>query len=220
MAREFNGSTDRIDYSAVWDPSGNDCTVAAWVYPDDITAGDQYIWTAHPSGDADYGIMLWIRLNYITFARHWSTLWERRSRYGAGALASGSWQHVVATSTSTGLAANMELYVDGYVPGSTNTNTGSGSENSHDGSWSIGGRIHDDSRNFDGKIAEVAVWDRILDAAEIATLAKGYAPTFFVRGLRFYVPLIGRKDCDLAAGKTPTYDGTTVAVHPRIIYPS
>ncbi len=219
MAREFNGSTDRIDYGSVFDPSGSDVSVACWVYPDALSSS-QRLWVAHDSGDSSLGCMLFTDSVDLAFFRKWSTAWERRYRYGAGGLGTGSWQHVVGTSTSGGRASGMELYVDGAVPGSTDTDTGSGSETAHSGSWSLGGQIYDDSANLDGKLAEVAVWDRILDAAEITALAKGFAPPFFLRGLRFYVPLIGRKDCDLAAGKTPTYDGTTVAVHPRIIYPS
>lgn len=80
------------------------------------------------------------------------------------------------------------------------------------------------SSAMDGEIAEVAVWSRQLDDAEVALLAAGFAPSFVQRGLVFYAPLFnGTADdeVDIIGGRTLVETGTvTVTPHPRIVYPS
>lgn len=218
MARDFDGSTDRIDYGSPANPTGSALTICAWVYPD-VLSGSQYVCCAHDSGDTDFGILLFTENAEAVIMRNWSTGFYGRNRYGTGELTTGSWQHLLGTSDSSAQETGMELYVDGAVPGSTSTDTGSGSETSHSGSWSIGGRIYDDNRNFNGRIAEFGVWNRVLSSDEIGALAKGFAPSHFLNGLVFYVPLVGRNDTDRIAGKTPTYDGSSVVSHQRIYYP-
>ncbi len=77
-----------------------------------------------------------------------------------------------------------------------------------------------------GSIAEAAIWNVALSAAEVAILAKGYSP-LLVRpsGLVFYAPLIR----DVSAGAWPELIGgvaltelntPTVGVHTRVYYPS
>lgn len=220
MARDFDGNTDRIDYANVFDPSGSNLTVSLWAKTD-IIGSTEYYFCIHKTGDSTFGIMLYQRTNgankTLAITREWTGDVERRERWPG--ITTGTWQHMLATSTSSGLASGMECYIDGVVPANTATQTTSGTEEAHGGTWSLGGRVIDNLRNFDGKLAEIGVWDRILAAGEIAALAKRFSPQFFLRGLRFYTPLIGRKDTDRVAGKTPTYDGTTIADHPRIIYP-
>lgn len=82
----------------------------------------------------------------------------------------------------------------------------------------MGGRIPNDTLNFNGRLAEIGVWDRILAADERAALAAKFSPLFFRRGLRFYTKL-HTPSIDVVAGRTPTFDGTTVIKHPPIIYP-
>ena len=219
MAFDLDGATDRVDWSSVFDPEGDDITVACWAYPDSVSA-NQRLWVAHDSGDSLLGAMLYLKdSGELAFFRQWSTNWERRYRWGSGIPATGSWQHFAATSTSGGVASGMELYVDGSVPASTSTANGSGSETAHSGIWSCGGNYFDDNANYDGRICELGVWDRILSTEEIAAQAKGYSPLCFLRGLRAYMPLV-RRPIDLCAGQNGTLDGTSVIAHPKIIYPT
>lgn len=217
MALDFNGSTDRVDYGAAWDPSGSALTIAAWIYPDNVSTL-QRVLEIHASGDAADGCALWMVNTQLGLTRAWSGADAYHYRHGTGELASGSWQHVLATSDSGADNSGMECYVDGAVPGTSGGGAGSGSEDAHSGSWSIGGRKWEDTRNFEGRIAEVGVWDRELSADEIAALVTGYAPLCFLRGLRFYAPLMSR-GVEVVAGVTPTLDGTNVIAHPKAIYP-
>jgi signal peptidase I len=84
------------------------------------------------------------------------------------ALNDGHWHHVVATYTNSG-AGGMRLYVDGSL-----ADTGKGSLTSMTGWWRAGG----DSMSgytanpydsfYDGTIDEVAVYDSVLTADEVA----------------------------------------------------
>lgn len=68
---------------------------------------------------------------------------------------------------------------------------------------------------WNGKIAEAAIYNRVITAAEAAMHGAGYSCMHFPRGLIFYAPLI-REVGDIVGGLTGTITGTTVADHPRI----
>jgi len=68
---------------------------------------------------------------------------------------------------------------------------------------------------FNGRLAEVALYNRVITQAEATMHAAGMSCLKFPRGLIFYAPLI-REVHDIAGGLTGTITGTTVADHPRI----
>jgi len=70
---------------------------------------------------------------------------------------------------------------------------------------------------FDGKLAEVGIWNTALTAAEIASLAKGMTcDKIRPQNLVFYAPLV-RDIADQKGGLTITNNnGATVANHPRV----
>jgi len=80
------------------------------------------------------------------------------------------------------------------------------------------------AQQFDGRIAEVAIWTVDIGANGFASLAKGYSPPF-VRPdkLIFYADLLGRgsPERDLRSGATGTITGSVpVYAHVPIIYPA
>lgn len=132
----------------------------------------------------------------------------------AGSVAAGTYIHVALTLQAGG---NMIAYYNGVA----------GTPVSAPGTLSldrvmIGTRMSSGAFAFfaDGRIAEVGMWNAVLAADEIASLAKGFACRL-VRpsALRFYSRLI-RNPMDLSGGIALTNTGgATVADHPRIIYP-
>jgi hypothetical protein len=84
------------------------------------------------------------------------------------------------------------------------------------------GRLGDSSpSNYcDGRVAEVAVWTRILTPGEFKALAAGYSPLFFAEGLVHYFPLVRDLRCLVSGESLTAYNAPAVAVHPRMIYPS
>lgn len=80
----------------------------------------------------------------------------------------------------------IHIYKNGTEVSYSNGINGA-TETTHSGSWSLGGRIYDDTRMFNGKLCQVGVWDRVITAGEIANLAAGYSPDLAAAsGLVFY----------------------------------
>ena len=219
-SRDFNGTSDRIDWSSVFDPTGGPLTISLWVYLDSV-AVNQYIFhigLADNSAGIQFGIAN--ATGAFSFTRKGSTnLW----RYSAGSvLSTGAWVHLLATSTGTfNDYTTMHLYKDGAEVTYGGGQNGA-TESTASGSWSLGGRILDDLRNTNGKIAQVGVWNRVLSSAEIADLAAGQAPDLAAAsGLQFYFK--GNTSSLVASpGGTGTADGTTqltgVGNGPSIVY--
>ncbi len=71
------------------------------------------------------------------------------------------------------------------------------------------------SLRWNGIIAELAVYNRLITADEANAHSKGVSCLHFPRGLIFYAPLI-REVHDIVGGLTGTPSGTTVTEHTRI----
>ena len=83
------------------------------------------------------------------------------------------WQHVVATWDGSQDGSNIHLYVDG-VPVDGSAVDGSGSAFDDSGTpLTVGNRAGDLARGFNGGIDEVQVYNRVLTASEIHSLASG-----------------------------------------------
>jgi hypothetical protein len=217
-SRDFNGTTNRIDWANVDNLAGDPLTISYWIYYDAV-AHNSYAVCMHNSGET-YGITAnSATATSLTLIRLGSTgyIWDAT---GLSSLV-GAWHHVLITSNGGLLAGSVAIYLDGVSRTVSFTN-GSGAETAHTGSWSIGGRISDDARNVDGKMAQVAVWSRVLSAGEIANLAAGHAPSTIPSGMIFY--FAGNTSSLVASpGGTGTADGTTqltgVGNGPTIYYP-
>ncbi len=101
-----------------------------------------------------------------------------------------TWYNFVVTYNEDSVANNPIMYLNGVSKTVTEAVTPSGSVVSDAANnLYIGSRVTD--REFDGRIAEVAIWDVILTADEAAILSKGYSPLFVrPQNLVAYWPLI------------------------------
>ncbi len=132
----------------------------------------------------------------------------------AGSIAAANtWYHGGGVSSST---SSRIAYFNG-VPATANTATVTPTAID---SIRIGTRAAATTPKFDGKVAEIAIWDFGLTDAEMAALAKGYSPLFIKpENLRFYAPLV-RNLQDIVEARAITNTNTaTVGNHPRIIMP-
>ncbi|MCK5605551.1 LamG domain-containing protein [Candidatus Pacearchaeota archaeon] len=220
MARNFNGSTDRIDWSNIWNPSGLDSTISMWMYWDG-SGGQQWVFNIGDAGG--FGGYL---LGLSEFSSGDLMLWRDTSGTTArqltvgSTLSSGVWVHVLMTGDSDLSTTNAHIYTNGVEASySGSSQSGTGTEDSHTGTWTLGGRVPSDTVNFGGYLCELALWNTILSADNINALAKGYSPLFFLSGMQAYIPLI-RNYRDRITATNGTLDGTTVIEHPLIIYPS
>jgi hypothetical protein len=217
MARDFNGSTDRLDWASQGNPTGSAFTASFWIDPD-AYAHNSYYLCIHDSGDASLGFIVNSAGNTaISSARHGTTdyIWAAT---GVSDLLGGTWHHILVTSNGGLLEGSIAIYLDGVSQAITFTN-GSGSETAHTGSWSLGGRIYSDTRNYDGSLGEVGVWDRVLSAGEIASLAAGATPDSFSTNLLFYYSAHTDTTTAKIGGAAATVDGTAYSSdHPLIDY--
>lgn len=123
----------------------------------------------------------------------------------------GTWHHACAVFASS---TSRTVYIDG---GSSATDTTSVNATGMNRT-NIGARYSGTLGSyFDGKIAEAAVWNVALTAAEVASLAKGFSPIQVnPQGLIFYVPLINNV-VDLRGGVTLTPTGSpALYAQPRV----
>jgi len=123
------------------------------------------------------------------------------------------WFNYVVTFDQT--AGTVIQYKDGVSGGST-TNTPN-TTTAISGPLILGGREDFSfSRFLEGRMAEVAKWNRVLTSGEINSLAKKYAPNNIQNGLQFYMPL-NRQLIETKVPLTLTNNGSAVYNHPPII---
>lgn len=86
------------------------------------------------------------------------------------------------------------------------------------GVWTFGNR-GDGARNWDGQLAEVAIWDVILTDDEFAALAKGVSPALIrPQSLKEYLPFVRSPQSRILGAVT--VGGTPLAQpHPPVLYP-
>lgn len=128
------------------------------------------------------------------------------------------WHHIAITYNSSLTANDPKIYINGVAQTVTQTQTAAGALTTTADALIIGNGSASETVSYSGRLAEFAVWDRILAAAEILILARGYVPMVHLRGLVSYLPLIRLQD--LKTGVSAIVTGTSVADHPRILRPS
>lgn len=218
MARNFNGSTDRIDYANPVNPYQRPVSISAWIIPSSI-AQNGYIVNLHLTGDSSFGVGLRMEDSgdRISFYRIGSTNKYRRSA-NLG-MDTTTWQHVCVTDLGTDFtdATEITLYYQGSEPSYSSTQNGVTETSTVGGSLSVGNRIYDDNnRAFSGIVAEVAWWDRSLSQDEVEALAAKISPLTMPQSLVFYADLV--RDQRAYIGGNGTLDGTTVTSHVPVNY--
>lgn len=184
-SRSFNGATDRIDWPNIYSPTGQPLTLSAWAWFNEFEpAPTQYILNLQDADDVPS--LIWFIPDgspNFSVQRKGSTGASRQSI--TPSLTPGVWTHILTTLDATMEAAGWHAYVNGALSDGDTQN--GADETAETGTWCIGGRTADDLRNFDGRLAQVAAWKRVLTAIEIENLAAGYAADFAApKDLKFY----------------------------------
>lgn len=218
MARDFDGSTGRLNVTAtIPGVSGTGAfSISSWAQADGVVG----IGNIFASGVAGVGYSVQLRQD----AGDWSffildTVGNQLAAH-VGGVSAGTWTHVGGTLESA--IGNMILYTSGIARQTTNL---PGTRQQNGDTQSIGVDGADANVQFwDGKLAEVALWNVELTAAEMLVLAAGYNP-LFVRpaSLQAYWPIIGNFSPEIdrraAFNMTLTVSAPAFA-HPRMIYPA
>lgn len=218
MARNFNGSTDRIDYGNIDASAAQAQSFSALVYGDNASVGTEFVFITHISGDSGYSIHIRLTGNRaIGFIV--ACTGQNLDCYSVNFVYTHlEWFHLFITWDGSITATNAHIYVNNVEVGYSSQVNMVNPQFPPVGKWSLGGAIYNDTLNFEGDLAEIGWWNRILSAGERNTLAKGFSPRFIQRGLKFAPDLI-RHQRDPISGQVGILDGTTVRAHPRIIQP-
>ena len=150
-----------------------------------------------------------------TFFRNWTP--SAGTWNFTGGTSTNTWYQFTLTYDAGSASNNPVVCIDGALQTTTRTSTPSGTVGTDAGSYNLGNRA-DGFANLDGRIAEFAIWDRILSDSEIGALCKGARPSFFMRSLKSYVPLI-RSTADMKNGAS-TVTGGAVKPHPKAFGPA
>ena len=134
----------------------------------------------------------------------------------------GAWEHYLIVYDGTSTANDPVIYKNGFPTAFTETSTPNGTITTNTDNWVVGNRKNDNARNHDGKLAEFAIWDRLLmpwEAAEIGYNRK--SPLWFPTSLKLYAPgdMTTALVFEQGAGRHTTLVGTKLAEDLGIVYP-
>jgi hypothetical protein len=162
-ALDLDGIDDYVDcgYDPLFDVTGNEITVSAWVTIRSIPTA----WTAI-AAKGEYAWRLGI-VNLDPRFHFGITIWnapDTASQDGVTAVAYDEWHHAAGVFDG----ANISVYLDGALDASTPTTEPIGI---NDKSMLIGNNPDDPVRYWDGLIDELKIYDRALSECEIRSLA-------------------------------------------------
>lgn len=141
----------------------------------------------------------------------------RRSSQGIANSTAGytanTWQHAVGVFTSS---TSRTVYLNGSNSATDTTSiVPAGLDRT-----TVGMRDRAAPTAMSGSIAEAAIWNVALDAAEVAALAKGMSPRFIrPAALVYYAPLV-REVRDLKGNAVTDTSSQSSLDHPRVYFPT
>lgn len=185
MARDFTGNT--ANYLQVGDVSeiditGTAITVSCWVQLDAVTLAQGLVTKFNASGSRQYGLEISAspaKADFVVSDGTNSTVCA-----GATTLTAGPWYHICGVQTSTDVFVYLNGAQDGtHATQRTLVNTTALLQF---------GKYQTAGFPFDGRLAEIAIWNVSLSATEVAALAAGYpASGIQAANLRGYWQLKG-----------------------------
>jgi hypothetical protein len=215
MARDFTGSGGgnlSIGDVAAIDITGTALSIHAWIQPD-VNNVAQGIVSKWDGAGANTQYLLFMETTgklkaFVTDGAATDTA------VGATTVSTGGvWHPVGLRKNGTGALA-LAAFLDGVADGTLTSNVVI--QNST-GNLEIGRTNANNANRFDGRIAEVGIWDVALSDAEFGALAKGASPLRFRRDhLKGYWPLFGvaYPEADLSGNvNNPTQVGTVNAAN-------
>lgn len=219
MARDFSGASQYLRATVV-PASAVPMTLAGWYKYDTAIADDgehtvlsitdaggvqEHTIEIGRTGGVDYAIAMLNSGGAVGFA------------LSSVAPTINTWQHLGGTYSTT---TRRDVFLDGVNRGNdTSLITPISLSDTMIGAVSSSSSI---IKPFNGVLAELGIWNRVLTDAEMATLAQGYAPSFIPQGLVFYAPVTGQNTPEINKKSSIPLDvtGATKVDHPDFIkYP-
>jgi len=212
MAYLFNGTSQyMIGGSAP--VTAEPLTLACWYKPTATPTTNVVVTVGSASGTGRYQLV--VRSGDCQSSRISDTGVQVAAVSATGTNSSGTWVHVCATFDTSG--NNINAWRNGAA-GTAATNPGTTLTPNR---VTIGARLASGSPGAyaNGDIADVGIWNAVLTADEIASLAKGF-PCRMIKpeNLAFYAPLVRNITDYMEALAITNTNTATPSEHARIIY--
>lgn len=179
-------------------------TIHAWIKPDSVTSVRRIV-AKWGSSTAERQYMLQLNVAKVDGRSGGTT--NNDNITGPTSVSANVWSAVAYRRSTSGVGGEHGIWLNGADEGHEATATG----NNNSAAPVRIATDNIDSNHFDGKIAEVAIWDAYLTPAEIGALARGIAAVQIRRqNLVGYWPLFGLADpeADYTGGGNATYGGS------------
>ena len=187
MSYQFNNSGTDDYATASYSSYPNALTVSLWVKKENESADGSFGYLlSQPTSGGALGVNMAIGAGngggalttQLGSFFDWTGNYTWRNDSTTNRDIGSAWTHVVVTydSSAAGSSNAPVIYVNGSAVGLTSVSDSSGSKATANGSWVIGNRGSDLARDFKGRVAEVAFFDRILTGGQITALAGGDSP--------------------------------------------
>jgi len=229
MAWDFDGANDNIifsDNSTI--NNATTLTSSIWVWNDALTADMMVTNTKAAAGDG--------YLNYFDDTGSGSGRTDvfkivvqdangdnAQIEGATGSAKQDVWQNVLWAFNATS-ATGLELWIDGVEDANSPVDVTSVNDLGQANATNLRlGEETNGNRDRNGRLAELAYWDVVLNDSEKVALSKGISPLLIrPSSLFFYVPLIGRysPEADIVGADSGTVTGATAIQHPPMIYPT
>jgi len=205
MAYDFNGTNQFLEVATA--VANRPCTLAAWANLDNVTGLRDIVSVSSKTALAV------LRLNVNSTQFRIADQGNVNAVANGGTVSANVWNHYAGVFAS---GVSRTPYTNG-VAGSENTTSVASITPTFTNIGAFYAGTSTPIQFMDGLIAEVGIWNAVLTAAEIASLAKGMTPDKIrPQSLVFYAPLV-RNLVDSKGGLTITNNnGATVANHTRV----
>ena len=172
-AMDFDGGTDYIDVADFDETALNGGgTVSFWLNND---VGENI--TILGTGDAHDGSLTegWV-VGWRTDDRiNFNNMGTTEARWASQVLSTDTWYHFVVSYDTQDFGTKPLMYVDGKSGSVTTNNGGSGTSVVGTAGLAIGAATPP-TRNFNGSLQDVRIYNRVLSAEEITELYESYNP--------------------------------------------
>ncbi len=208
MAIEFTGASGQnINFENSANVYGlSQKTISFWINLDSVAANTNFAIALYdetaPYTDEAWSIIFGIDgAGDFLFAENFAVQ-EGQWTIATGTLSIGTWYHIVITFDNSSSANNPFAYINGSSVAFVEDLTPSGSANSGTGGLLRIGSGTTSLNAIDGKLQDVRIYNRILSANEIETLANSKCLKTVINGLVFWAPMWGTND--------QSFDGLTL----------
>lgn len=200
-------------------------TYSIWAYTDGAGGGGRGRFFEKRVAGAEVELLYYNTTDanqpFVHYVRHWSGT-NGEWRTPTDSLSLGAWVNIIVTYDAGATTNDPVIYLNGVSQTITQiVGDPTGSVDTNTDAYVLGARGSDAIRNFDGKLAEFAIFNRILTSGEIADLAAGVsASSLLDNGLVHYTTLKNGNFNDLISGSNSVDTGTVDFTHPTITYPA